>query len=137
MYLFIILVPLIALFTKLTFYIYFLQIFNPKTSLRWNIYISAFVTTVFYIVITTILFVLLTPRPGTSFWETFMKVFISKTSPALNTTFAMSYFNLISDVYIIILPISGVIRLNLRARRKIGVIMIFMTGLLSAFDSIF
>lgn len=42
----------------------------------------------------------------------------------------MSYFNLFSDLYIIVLPISAVINLNLRKRKKFGVIIMFMTALL-------
>lgn len=48
----------------------------------------------------------------------------------MDTVLAVGYFNLFTDFYILLLPISGVIRLQLPKRRKIGVILIFMTGLL-------
>lgn len=98
--------------------------------MKWNIYITATITIIFYLVITVILFVLMTPRTGTTFFEALLKAFITKTSPALNATFAMSYFNIVSDLYIIILPISAVIRLQLPRRQKIGVMIVFMTALL-------
>lgn len=51
-------------------------------------------------------------------------------SGILSTVLAVGYFNLCTDFYILLLPISGIIRLQLPKRRKIGVILIFMTGLL-------
>lgn len=98
--------------------------------MKWNIYIAAAITTIFYLAVTVILLVLMTPKPGMSFFEALIKAFMTKASPALNTTFAMSYFNIFSDIYIIILPISAVMRLNLGKRRKFGVIIVFLTALL-------
>lgn len=98
--------------------------------MKWIIYVTAVITTIFYLVITVIFFVLMTPRPRTSFVEAFLEAFSTPTSPTLNTTFAMSYFNIFSDLLIIILPISAVLRLNLRLRQKIGVMMVFLTALL-------
>lgn len=54
----------------------------------------------------------------------------NKTHPVVTTTIAVGYMNVLNDVYILVLPVSGVVRLNLPKRRKIGVILIFMTGLL-------
>jgi hypothetical protein len=82
-----------------------------------------------------ILFVLTTPKPGVSFLDNFTKFLGKRTSPVIDLTLALGYFNIFSDVYILILPISGVISLNLPARRKIGVIFIFMTGLLAVVAS--
>jgi len=127
--------PLVALFAKLSFYIYFFQIFSPKPILRWSIYIGAFVTVAFYVAITIVLFVLSTPPPGVSFAEQFVSYLTVGTSPALNATLALGYFNVLSDLYILILPISGVIRLNLQTYRKVGVILIFLTGLLALIAS--
>lgn len=122
--------PLVALFMKLSFHIYFLQIFGPKPAFRWTILIGALITTVFYIATTIILFVLSTPEPGVTLAEQFASFLGRKTSPVLDTTFALGYFNVISDLYLLILPISGVMGLNLRRKKKIGVIFVFLTGLL-------
>lgn len=123
-------VPLVNLFAKLSFFIYFLQIFNPKPVLRWSIYIGACVITVFYIATTATLFALSTPPPGVSLAEQFASFLGPSNSGVMDTVLAVGYFNLISDFYILLLPISGVIRMQLPKRRKIGVILIFMTGLL-------
>ena len=115
---------------KLSFLIYFLHIFGPKPVLRWNIFIGAFITIAFYVAATIALFILSTPRPGVTFAEQFTSFLSRKTSPVLNTTFAVGYFNILSDLYILILPISGVMGLNLKPKRKFGVVLIFLTGLL-------
>ena len=115
---------------KLSFHIYFLQVFGPKPGLRWSIFIGAFVTTAFYISGTIALFVLSTPRPGVTFAEQFTSFASRQTSPVLNITIAVGYFNVLSDLYVLVLPISGVMGLNLQPKRKFGVILIFMTGLL-------
>ena len=123
-------VPLVNLFVKLSFFIYFLEIFNPKPVLRWLIYTGAGVTTVFYVTTTIVLFALSTPPPGVSLAQKFASFLEPGRSGFLDTVLAVGYFNLITDFYILLLPISGVIRLQLPKRRKIGVILIFMTGLL-------
>lgn len=97
-------------FHEVVVHIFFFEIFSPKPVFKWSILIGGLITTVFYIATTVILFVLSTP--------------------VLNTTFAVGYFNILSDLYLLILPISGVMGLNLKRKRKVGVILIFMTGLL-------
>lgn len=58
----------------------------------------------------------------------------AQTNPyCLNTykvTYTQSLFSFLTDVYVLLLPIGVVSRLQLSFRRKMGVIMIFMTGLL-------
>jgi hypothetical protein len=115
-----------------TFYILFLQVFRPKSAFKWNIYIGTAVTTVFYVVVTIILFHFTTLRPGQTFLENFQRFLHKKRSPVVDATLAMGYFNIISDVYILILPISAVYGLNLPTRRKIGLSLIFMAGILYA-----
>lgn len=123
-------VPLVNLFVKLSFFILFLEIFSIKPFLRGLIYAGACVTTVFYITTTIVLFALSTPPPGVSLAQKFASFLEPGRSGFLDTVLAVGYFNLFTDFYILLLPISGVIRLQLPKRRKIGVILVFMTGLL-------
>lgn len=121
---------MVALPMRLSFYIYFFQIFSPKPVLRWSIWIGAIITTIFYMTITIIMFCLTTPRHGVTLAEQYESILNQKTSPQLTAIFALGYFNVLSDLYILALPISGVMGLNLQPKRKAGVILIFMTGLL-------
>ena len=84
----------------------------------------------FYITTTIIIFV--TSMSGTQdkLIERMAAFQNAKTHPVVTTTIAVGYMNILNDVYILVLPISGVLRLNLPKRRKMGVILIFMTGLL-------
>lgn len=78
----------------------------------------------FYIATTIALFVQSTPPPGGSLHQQFG----AKGDEIWATRLVIGYFNILSDVYILLLPIFGVISLQLPRRRKIGVTFIFMTG---------
>jgi hypothetical protein len=99
-------------------------------ALRCDIYIGAFVTTAFYIATTIALFVLTTPRSGSSMAQHFASLTRNKNSPVFSVRVAVGYFNIFSDINILILRISGAIRLKLPIRRKVLVILIFLTGLM-------
>ena len=43
---------------------------------------------------------------------------------------ATGAFNLISDIYLLCVPIAAVLKLQLSFKNKIGIILVFMTGLL-------
>lgn len=45
-------------------------------------------------------------------------------------TYTQSLFSVVTDFYVLLLPVGVVLKLQLSPRRKIGVIMVFMTGLL-------
>lgn len=117
-------VPLTSLFAKLSFYIFYLQDFDVKPTLKWCIYLGATVTTAFYIAATVATFVLSTPAPGRPFYWQFM----TTARKFFKLALVIGYFNIASDLDILLLPISGVIRLQLPIRRKVGVVLIFMTG---------
>lgn len=132
LYVMVITLPLIALFVKLTFYILFLRLFHPKTVLRWSIYFGIAVTTVFYAVATILVFIWTTPRSGTSFVANWVNFTTKKKSPVFDMGFALGYFNIFSDIYILILPISVIAGLNLPTRQKFGLSLVFMVGILYA-----
>ena len=49
-------------------------------------------------------------------------------------TYTQSLFSVVTDFYVLLLPMGVVSRLQLSFRRKIGVILVFMTGLLYVLD---
>lgn len=121
---------LVQLPVRLSFFIYFFQIFSPKPILRWTIWIGALITAVFYTTVTIVLFILTTPRHGVTLAEQYLSLEVARTPFLIKIVVALGYFNILSDLYILVLPISGVMGLNLQPKRKVGVILIFMTGLL-------
>ena len=45
-------------------------------------------------------------------------------------TFFQSIFSVITDLYVLLLPVKGTINLQLSSRRRLGVLFLFMIGLL-------
>ena len=122
----IIIVPPTLLFTKLSLYLLYLQIFRPNTSLKWAIYSGSLITTLFYTTVSIAQFIIVRPTEA----ESFVQQAVTMLSLALGA------FGVISDLYILILPLFGVLKLQMSLRRKIGVVLIFMTGLLYEYDAI-
>lgn len=112
-------------FAKITFFLMYYQIFRPKITLRYLIYIGGIATAIFYTGSTIAQFIFMTPRPG----ETFLTHFLSPFQLKIN------YFSVPHsavgagiDLYILVLPIVAVVQLQLATKQKIGIVIICMTG---------
>ena len=112
------------MFVKLTFFILYWKIFKTVRWLRIAIVVGGTVVTAVYLVSTLASLIASTRRPGTTWVESLINCLFCK-----KIGVPLVAFSLVSDVYILILPIFGVARLQLRARQKFGVIMVFMSGL--------
>ncbi len=114
------------IFTKLTFFLVYLQLFHPFKWLRVCIYIGATLTTIFYVTVEVCWIVWITPRKG----QTFASVAVS---PAMFKSLLLSVpvaaVGLAIDLYLLVLPITAVMQLQLPTRRKVGVTLMFLTGL--------
>lgn len=114
------------IFTKVTFFFVYLQIFRPFKWLRICAYLGATVTALFYVATEIFFIVCMTPRKG----QTFASI---ATSPsefrALALAVPIPAVGLGIDMYLLVLPIAAVIQLQLPTRRKIGVILMFSTGI--------
>lgn len=112
---------------KLTFFLMYVQLFRPMKWLRYCSYAGAVVNVLWYSALLITELALTVPHPGQSFLEQLM-------SPRKEKSFEIAVptasINLIFDVYIFILPIAGTSKLQLPLKRKLGVMAIFMTGLL-------
>lgn len=51
-------------------------------------------------------------------------------SPQLKIAIAMSIFSVVTDIYVLAIPVNLVFQLPLPLERKVGVLAIFLTGLL-------
>lgn len=97
--------------------------------MRLYIYIGAASTIAFYVAAGITQFVFSTPKPS----ETWISFALSgRMNQAKLLKVPVSVVGLAVDLYILILPIGGVWQLHLTTRRKIGVMLIFMTGTLYA-----
>ena len=113
---------------KETFCLLYLQIFRPMRWLRINIYIGVTVLTVFYWSFSIALFILETPRPG----ETWTELELSprfQVSGKINVPMAVG--GMIADVWLLILPLIAIYKLQLHQKRRIALTIMFSTGSMS------
>lgn len=120
-------------FIKLSFFLLYLHLFAPSSSLKTAIWIGGSVSTVFYTLIVILTFIFMTPRPH--------ETFAAHTATSLATkqvqmSVPLAAIGVFLDFYILILPIVGVSRLQLPSKRKFGVAIVFMTGGLACVASI-
>ena len=115
------------LFVKLTFFLLYLQIFQPLRWLRISTYIGATALCAFYGACTIVQFVFATPTRD----ETWQSHTMSPDELKTNIlSVPLSAVGLFFDIVILALPIAVVMHLQLPSRRKIGIALIFATGLL-------
>ena len=114
-------------FAKLSLFLLYLRLFNPNQWTRVLIYFGILTTFVFYTATTVAFGALCIPRSGENWIE-------SNFSPRCGKSIVMTYvqgtFNVVSDFYILVLPIPVVWQLQMPLRKKVGVCAIFMTGIL-------
>ena len=96
-------------------------------ALSWCIYIGAVLTTMFYGGVILAQVILCSPSPG----ETWIQhLFSEGDAKAAKLSVPIGAVGLATDTYILILPIVGVLRLQMSSRQKLGTCLIFLTGLL-------
>lgn len=115
--------------TKLTFFLLYLQIFRPMRWLRLCIYLGVTLSTIFYWSLSITLIVLASPKSGQTWAET--------DAPGPNieleskTNIAVAAGGLLIDVWLFVLPLVAINKIQLRTTRKIGLTVMFCTGLLA------
>ncbi|KAI1778800.1 hypothetical protein F4818DRAFT_437605 [Hypoxylon cercidicola] len=105
---------------KLSLLLLYFRIFKPNRLVRYGIIFGMVIVTLMYIV-----------------W---MFVFIFQTAfnneIGSHLSWAQAAFNLATDVYIMLLPISAVARLHVSPKRKLGIAAVFLTGIAAIVMSI-
>jgi hypothetical protein len=122
-YLLVVLLAPVFLFLKSTFFILYLTLFAQLRWARICSWIGLIATTLSYTVFTIHSFALATPRKGQT-W-----VSASQYKP-LNLSTPQSILGLVIDLYILVIPVIGVSTLQLSWKRKIGVLLIFLSGIM-------
>ena len=114
--------PPTMLFTKVSFFIMYLDVFHLMRWLKISAYIGGILTALFYGAMTVFSFMI---APAPYHKETAHDVALS-----LDFTVPQSCVGLVIDLYILILPIMGVLRLQMSTRRKVGVILVFLSAIM-------
>ncbi|KAL9007966.1 MAG: hypothetical protein Q9173_006864 [Seirophora scorigena] len=118
---------------KLALFLLFLDLFGRLRWLRWLVYLGILVTGCFYVSGPIVVFTLCAPSPGNSWLG---MSFESKCGNGLQDYgVAQGTMNLVSDFYLLVVPIPAVLALQLPKKKKIGVTAIFMTGFLACIVS--
>ncbi|CAL8574676.1 hypothetical protein XPA_000631 [Xanthoria parietina] len=121
------------LMAKLSLLSLYLDVFRPNQALRYAIYFGMVFVTLFYTGTFIAFCVLAIPRPGETLIGTILSNNVASLIPI---SVAQAAVNVASDFYIFLLPIPGVVQLQMPTRKKIGVCAIFATGSLACLASI-
>ena len=115
------------LMAKLSLLALYLHIFRPNPTLRYCIYFGMVFLALFYTSTFTAYGYLSIPRRGQSQLQAILSVNTAKDIPL---GIIQGAVNVVSDFCILIIPIPGVLKLQYPWAKTIGVLSIFMTGLL-------
>lgn len=116
---------LIFLFVKLTFMLLFLQIFRPNRWLRYSCYFGIGIMTLVYLAFWLTQVYLTSPSPKQS-WQELVRT--PRYFKWLNIGIPIGAASLVFDVYILLLPIAGVMQLQMSLRRKLETSAMFASG---------
>lgn len=119
--------PVTLLFVKLTFFLFYYHIFEPLRWLRCSVYIGATLTCALYGTVEIASLVFTTRRPGnTWFGQTLTKEQLK----AERIIIPSAAVGLGIDLMLLVLPLGAVMGMQLPIKRKIGIMSIFMFGIL-------
>lgn len=117
-------------FAKLAILILFFRLFAPNRPFRFALYFGAFWAVLVYAITIVLSGALCAPRSTESFSSLELTIRCGRISTWL---VVQSAFGVLLDFYIFFLPIPIIWKLKLGTKRKIGILGIFMTGLVYGF----
>ncbi|KAI1632376.1 hypothetical protein F4809DRAFT_656422 [Biscogniauxia mediterranea] len=123
-----------AMLVKLTILALYHRIFQPVLWAKRSIWAGVILVATFYSVLLMVLLVPCVPIHGES-WLAKTTHGACPTVQVKNSQ-AQGIFGLVSDLYILAIPISQVSRLSLAPKRKAGVLVVFLTGIFAIASSI-
>ncbi|KAI1364852.1 hypothetical protein F5Y08DRAFT_197589 [Xylaria arbuscula] len=130
-----------SLFVKTALLSLYLRVFAPSRAARVMIWLGVVVIVLFYTlsVILNIRFCvplsMTTPVPDEDEWAKKLKA-SNCSQPVYNLNAATGIFGVVSDLYVLIIPVSMVYGLRMPRNKKLGILGIFLTGLLAVALSI-
>ncbi|KAL9034264.1 MAG: hypothetical protein Q9180_005504, partial [Flavoplaca navasiana] len=111
-------------FAKAAILTLYLRIFSVKRVMRGLIYGGLIVLFLVYATFIPLTVVLCTPRNGGA-WDL---VLLQKCKPTAIASVIQGVFCLLSDIYILVLPLPIIWKLNLKPKKKIGLAVVFMSA---------
>ncbi len=113
--------------TKLALFLLYLRIFSPDRWTRYLIHFGIWINVAFYVSCSIAQAIMCAPKHGQTWQE-------STFTPLCRDTQIFSWlqgpWGVVSDLYLLILPMPAIWRLQMPLRKKIGVCAIFATGFL-------
>ncbi|KAG8406026.1 hypothetical protein J3458_021369 [Metarhizium acridum] len=118
-----------ALFVKLGLLFFYFRLFQIYRLAYWLIWAGVGAVSAFYLISTVLLLDRCVPRQGQTWLET---TYTGSCTPVQNgLSKGSGIFGLISDLYILAVPLWFVSQLRLPTKRKLGVSAVFLTGILA------
>ena len=120
-----------AFFVKLSLFILYLRLFQPNRYTRWLVYGGIIICGLFYsacIVGNCVLAIPTSGQPNEN-----MAWILRETrfeSQLWTIAVIQSIFGLLSDIYLLVIPLQMIFQLHFSVARKIGVSSVFMIGIL-------
>lgn len=114
-------------FTKLSLLILYLRIFSPDRNVRYAIYFGIIANAIVYAVSTVLFGAWCIPRHGQPWLES---AETSRCRHSVVMDYSQGIFGVISDLYIFILPMPSIMKLNLPHRKRMSLAAIFAMGFL-------
>jgi hypothetical protein len=116
---------LVWAFAKTSFFLMYLQLFQPLKWIQWTCYLGLFLNWGFYsgVVAATLYFT--APHVGETWVEASMN---PRAVGALHMTLPIASGSLFLDIYILVIPIIAISGLQLTMKRKWPVLVVFGTG---------
>ena len=110
---------------KSSLFIQYYLLFRPLRWVRISVWIGAIISAVFYIAVSVTAFVLTSPWPGESFIDDILSWHYLEFAQFSIPT---GVIGTLVDWYLLVLPIPAVLNLQISTTRKLGVLVVFMTG---------
>ncbi|KAL9584409.1 MAG: hypothetical protein Q9212_002145 [Teloschistes hypoglaucus] len=110
---------------KLSMFLMFLHLFGTRRYFRHLVWLGILLSGLYYFSSTVACLVLCAPRGRQTYIMSFATPRCHKSTHLLITT---GIFNVMSDFYLLLLPIRETMRIHNSLRKRIGVLAVFMTG---------
>lgn len=117
---------IIMLFAKLSLFLLLLRLFGKLRWMRILVYIGIVFNTLYSVACFIAFWVMCAPPYGES-WTLYLDS--PKCIQTIQLGYTQSSLNIVCDFYLLLIPIPAVMGLQLPLKKKIGIILVFMTGL--------